>query len=886
MRKITYSIIAFLISNLAISQNCQDCFEDKSISTNPADPENCEMDLYANGKNNQFLNLFNWGAYTGNTFLPVTLNPNAGWLVPSYTTGSQFMQSPYNLGYLKRPNGTPIKDYDYQWEDGWELMFMNTGYWPDGNEYDVANSTNMINYAVPLASRRVPYIVLYNRYSGKMRFLFNVFSKLGDFQDISLEIGYISSPLGSGVFRHGNSLDRALDQETITPSFSTHFLNSNNLTSWYMADIQLGYDPCVCEITSEFEIFLRGVEESKLALLARGISVNRPLQVGGQPTYTDYLNISADELTSNANGALIYKTLDGMIDEYKKNLDIYHNQLNDYNTLGAQLHRNLYDLTKQGLNTGFQSVIPASVYHHLGENVAGIVGSFKGGNGTKADSAKYSKQLSKQGKAALGNLSDQLFVSIIKKPTKPTKPTMPVASFSEMRIKGTLKKESRIVLGYYPNPGSLTANNGVFDPVRYPIYNKPVGLFALLETPSLVGWQSLEDKNYWERNHYHPFFKSHLWYKKGLKTSFKLKSSLQYKFNDNVDIDKEQTEIYGQYRIEISKNFNHPSSSKNLQLLEDNNLIILHEFDDKIILQSDWYPIEILGEIVASTSMIFDHGWINKNKKTYEPILEKVQLTLMADIYFESLGSDGREKNTTQVFTYELYNREKEVDLIAEKGSWESDKREVQKFTPGTIEIKDEVIKPSSDFVWDVVGNEIHIKAEYVNLQGKVGVQPGYKAIIEAFWEIEVDPTVELDRIQLEVKKDFYGFPEPSEVTLAELKEFCGNDQKYKAKIVKEGIINPNTVEEKNDTVEEDLKEMKFILFPNPTSEIVTINIQGVSDVENGTVRIFDLSGKEVLSKNIHSIRFSVDVTTLSKGVYFIEIGTKEQKKVKRFIKI
>jgi len=56
--------------------------------------------------------------------------------------------------------------------------------------------------------------------------------------------------------------------------------------------------------------------------------------------------------------------------------------------------------------------------------------------------------------------------------------------------------------------------------------------------------------------------------------------------------------------------------------------------------------------------------------------------------------------------------------------------------------------------------------------------------------------------------------------------------------------------------------------------------------LENGTVRIFDLSGKEVLSKNIHSIRFSVDVTTLSKGVYFIEIGTKEQKKVKRFIKI
>ncbi len=883
MKYFTLLITLFITSN-AVAQECQDCFEDKNIITNPEDPANCEMDFFANGRNNQFLNSFNWGKNNGTLFQSISLNPNAGWS-PSLTPAFFTMRSPYLLGYLYKP-GEPIENYDFQWEDGWELMFLNTGYWPDGSEINVANPADKIDFVVPPINSSVPFFVLYNRYTGKMRFLFNVYAELGTFQNISLQLGYLSGGTASGIFRHGNNLDRALDQETITPSFSTHFTFFNNPNEWFTSDIQLGYDPCVCNIQSLFNIDLYGFEETNIEMLARGISVTRPLQIGGQPTYTDYLNISADRLKTNANGALIYKTLDGMLNEYKKNLDIYHNQLNDYNTWGAQLHRNLYDLTKQGLNTGFQSVIPASVYHHLGGNVAGIVGSFKGGNGTKADSAKYSKQLSKQSKAALGNLSDQLFVSLIKKSNKPIKPTMPVASFSEMRIKGTLQKESYITLGQYLNPGHLTSQTGTFDPVRYPIYNKPVGLFALLETPSLVGWQSLEDKNYWERNHYHPFFKSHLWYKKGLKTSFKLKSSLQYKFNDNVDIDKEQTEIYGQYRIEISKNFNHPSSSKNLQLLEDNNLIILHEFDDKIILQSDWYPIEILGEIVASTSMIFDHGWINKNKKTYEPILEKVQLTLMADIYFESLGSDGREKNTTQVFTYELYNREKEVDLIAEKGSWESDKREVQKFTPGTIEIKDEVIKPSSDFVWDVVGNEIHIKAEYVNLQGKVGVQPGYKAIIEAFWEIEVDPTIELDRIQLEVKKDFYGFPEPSEVTLDELKEFCGNDQKYKAKIVKEGIINPNTVEEKNDTVEEDLKEMKFILFPNPTSEIVTINIQGVSDVENGTVRIFDLSGKEVLSKNIHSIRFSVDVTTLSKGIYFLEIGTKEQKKVKRFIKI
>lgn len=877
MKKYIITLVAFLFNSWILSQNCQDCFEDKNISTNPADPENCEMDIKANGKNNQFLNSFKWGDTSNlGIFLPVTLNPSAGWLVPSYTTGSQLMQSPYNLGYLKQPNGTPIKDYDYQWEDGWELMFMNTGYWPDGSEYDVANSANMINHAVPLASRKVPYLVMYNRYTGKMRFFFNVFSKLGDFQNISLEIGYFSSPLGSGVFRHGNSLDRALDQETITPSFSTHFLNSNNLTSWYMADVQLGYDPCVCEITSEFKILLKGIEESKLDLLARGISVNRPLQVGGQPSYTDYLNISADNLTTNANGALIYKSLDGMLDQYKNRVTLYQTQLNDYNTFSSQLYRNIYDLTKQSLNSGFQSVIPASVYNQLGGSVAGILGSFKGGTASKADSAKYSKQFNKQGKAALGNLSDQLFVSLIKKPTKPTKPTMPVASFSEMRIKGTLKKESIIDLGYYPNPGSLTANLGVFDPVRYPIYNKPVGLFALLETPSLVAWQ----KTGRNKNVHNPLSYS----KDTLQATFKLKKPLVYKFNNNVDIDYNKTQLYGQFRIEISKGLPDSLPAGDMKFFSNNNLILLHEFWDKAVFQSDWYPIEILGEVIASLDLDLSSytAWYTKEK----PRVENIRLSLMADIYFESLGSDGREKNTTQVFTYELYNHKEGVDLITEKGSWESDKKDVQKFFPGTIEIKNEVIQPTSDFVWDVVGNEIHIKAEYVKLIGNVSVTPGYQVIIEAFWEIDIESTIDLDNMQLEIKKDFYGFPEQKEATLAELKDYCRDEEKYKAKIVKEGIVNQNLVEEPKEEIKEEYKEMDIILFPNPTRDIVNIQIQGLSGISDGTIRVLDISGKEIVTKTLNSINFSVDMNSLSKGVYIIEVVHQEQKAVKRIIKL
>ena len=187
----------------------------------------------------------------------------------------------------------------------------------------------MIDFAVPLANQNVPYIVLYNRYTGKMRFFFNVFAELGTFQDVALNAGYFGTSSVSGVFRHGNNIDRPLDQETVTSAFSTHFENFNNSTQWFMTDIQLGYDPCVCTVPSEFSIELKGVESSNLDLLARGITVNRPLEVGGKPTYQDYLSISDNELGTGANGALIYKSLDGMLDQYKKQLSIYQTELDD-----------------------------------------------------------------------------------------------------------------------------------------------------------------------------------------------------------------------------------------------------------------------------------------------------------------------------------------------------------------------------------------------------------------------------------------------------------------------------------------------------------------------------------------------------------------------------
>ncbi len=67
-------LITIVLTSYTLGQDCQDCFEDKNISTNPVEPENCEMDIYANGKNNQFLNSFDWGRNNGSIFQSLSLN--------------------------------------------------------------------------------------------------------------------------------------------------------------------------------------------------------------------------------------------------------------------------------------------------------------------------------------------------------------------------------------------------------------------------------------------------------------------------------------------------------------------------------------------------------------------------------------------------------------------------------------------------------------------------------------------------------------------------------------------------------------------------------------------------------------------------------------------
>jgi hypothetical protein len=69
-----------------------------------------------------------------------------------------------------------------------------------------------------------------------------------------------------------------------------------------------------------------------------------------------------------------------------------------------------------------------------------------------------------------------------------------------------------------------------------------------------------------------------------------------------------------------------------------------------------------------------------------------------------------------------------------------------------------------------------------------------------------------------------------------------------------------------------------FLISPNPTAN--NLNISGLPENETNDLFIFDLLGKEVYSQKVKGIA-EVDLTRLSKGVYFVRVGATTRKVIK-----
>jgi plastocyanin len=78
-------------------------------------------------------------------------------------------------------------------------------------------------------------------------------------------------------------------------------------------------------------------------------------------------------------------------------------------------------------------------------------------------------------------------------------------------------------------------------------------------------------------------------------------------------------------------------------------------------------------------------------------------------------------------------------------------------------------------------------------------------------------------------------------------------------------------------------QRLKFETFPNPASNNVSIQLP--SGTEKATVHFYDSLGRLALSKKVTNIKNTIDVNSISSGVYILKVVTKDKIGSQKFIK-
>ncbi|MBP9690009.1 MAG: T9SS type A sorting domain-containing protein, partial [Bacteroidia bacterium] len=664
---------------------------------------------------------------------------------------------------------------------------------------------------------------------------------------------------------------------------------------------------CVCSYATDINIELKGINTFDVNLYGREIQVEVPIS----QIEKNFLNQSSIE-TDGANGSnLIYKYTDKMYADYQKQLADYNTKLKDYNSIGNLLKSQVLNITKDLVTTGTGLIFPSKALKELIVNSAVTLNGKEFPDTTTA--AGWAKAAKEASKSIMGKGFDHYTQGFVT--SKPTAPTMPTATLSEMRISGTITQSNLVQISGLHTPGSFKPGIQALQPHSYPIYNKPVGLFALLQKPEIEYYDEsmllaeeviktamCVKKIYgsFGQLKYDTAFKApkSKVYRLENKLYLRIKEPLKYKYNDASGVDKEKTKTFVSFIVEYDgdntyinyyKNWARPTYVEsqgqrivegNLELMHDNVLLNNNNYISRTY-ESEWVNIAEVNQKVFglgfidsiintalgtpiepnSCEFLSDREWEKQTKFK----LKSIKMKLMTDMYF--ITND--DINTTQVFTYKIYDRNEPETQVAELTQVD-DVSAIKKYNLGVIELTNEHISAGHSLVSQVNGSTLVVNVENLIVSGTLTTDPGFNLLINAQEKIEIKPEAEISpETELIAYANFFSTPVFTEVTNSELQNYCsGSNKKYNA--------NTATLTKKEESKPsvKTIKPPKIAVYPNPANTILNLNLP--SDY-SGNIELFDMLGKVVVSINVNQINKAViDVSFLQNGIYILKVTINE----------
>lgn len=776
---------------------------------------------------------------------------------------------------------------------GWQLISYNFGKDYLGNTY---TSTNDL---------KDPHFMIYNKYTGQLRLLFTVENNGGTFNSVNIYLGFPQTGnntngvggnpsgniLGSGLFSMYKDPIQTLDE--VSNPWVVSPAPANGGTQWSVADYTLQYDPCVCNNNSELKFIFQNFATQSIELSGRGQGIISPFnRDGSNPALfgKEYMNQVSTGFRSNGN--FMMNSADALA-----------------KTLYVPPMPWFEKLIKNGLNKAFNAAITgglgfagsylssamsSEITPWINQSVKnnkdfawaikqlGMKGDTTGGITQYKDDA-VAKALAGFLGTATSGFSMQLF------DTKEPGPTNYFFHEFEIKMVGTASGEYDAQRDkiYLQNPGSL--NSKSINPTKlYPLYNEPLGLFAMLRKPKMKRRANYY-KNETAQTHvdwvgYIPLVgplladETYVTYNGNInKLDYEINSDIDFVLNPSAEIDYEKTKISAAWKIPIvykkintglgcgapvEKNGNRLVVSMNpgavpfgnyfpdsVMNLDRSKMFI--KISDSVLNDTAYYSTPYI-PIEHFKNMRFSYDLEQRACSEFTDVPSGIRLSIMVNYVYKP-NAYGEVNEHFQTLDYG-------VDV---ETSTNFTKPAYRLPTNGTLVLGNTVFTKDTTIYADSIvidGIILSSNGARVRIVSKKPIQQisGY-----------VDPAID----------HFMGtiYPATSIVPLddVKVKSFCSSTD-YKAKVYP---FSNKTVETKHNIKGTSITS----LYPNPTSSNTTLRIDNPSS-DQAQIMIYDMLGREVYQNQMKYLsdqnnKIELRTEHLQNGLYIVKVkhGEMEQ---------
>ena len=857
--------------------------------------------------------------YKVNTERPSLIN-NWDWTIPNFTnsmTSSQFNQSTIKNPYFET-NGLnrdaiwgkffPQTSYASLTADsfpnlnprkGWQVISYNFGKDYLGNNYTNTNDL------------KDPYFILYNKYTGQLRLLFTIENNGGYQNRVNTYLGFpqtgnnsggISGTpsgniLGSGLFSMYKDPVQTLD-EVSNPNIMSP-APANGGTQWSVADYVLQYDPCVCNNNSELKFSFGNYTTQNIQLSGRGVGIISPFgRTGANPALfgRDFMLQVTEGF--NSDGTFMLNNADALA-----------------KTLYVPPMNWLEKLVKNGLNTAFNAALTGGIgfgTSYLSSAMSseitpwinqavkdnkdfawaikqlGLKGDTTGGVTQYKDEA-VAKALAGYLGTATSGFSMQLF------DTKEPGPTNYFLNEFEIRMVGTSTNETDANRDkiYLQNPGSLNAKT--INPSRlYPLYNEPLGLFAMLRKPKIKRRANYH-KNETAETHIDPIgyipiigpiFADYTYVTyngNNNKLEYEIGSNIDFALNPSAEIDYEKTQISAAWKIPIVYKKS-CGGDCNVPVSKDGNKIIVSYTGKQFC---SYLPDSLFNLTKSKTFIKISSPAFNQDtvyySTPYVPIEHFKNMRFSYDLEQRACSEFTDVPNGIRLSLI--------IHYVYKPNAYGEVNEHMQTLDYGVeVETSDNFTKPKYTLPTSgtiTIGNTVFTKdttiyADSIVLNGNISTTNGAVVRIIATKPINqiggtIDPSVSYYQGTI--------YPSNPIIPLAEtaVKSFCSSSD-YKAK----AYPYSNKLAQAVDVKKEKLGEL-ISIYPNPTINSSTIELTGYKD-KLIKITVSDILGREVISLdeetvNTNTHKINLSTINLNKGIYIVNITNGADNKSIKLVK-